>query len=330
MFSFGTPKNLVETNRCVIYAGNSFKVWHDSPWMPSGLRILFAVSGAIWKVVQKHFMTRTSTLWEHTLQRKYSKVFKAENSGMGARWFMNSTLLGRVGLDSETSVHKNQHQGCQGSFQVSNHPETNQQILGSQKMGSIFWHLEYEGWISSISKDIVFACHARWQWRWQQRKMCDSGRNLKCWDRWQKDRHWCETKNHSHSTQTTAHASLENEHVEFHSCWRDCWIMILERNITWLADSGWCAGTVSSLGSTNWVKQIDIEHQILWFFSEAKKRYTTGFRVRLVFACFFFGCQVNSIPSLKLTWHLKMDGWNTSFLLGWPIFRCYLSFRECI
>ena len=23
-----------------------------------------------------------------------------------------------------------------------------------------------------------------------------------------------------------------------------------------------------------------------------------------------------------------MDGWNTSFLLGWPIFRCYVSFRE--
>ena len=25
-----------------------------------------------------------------------------------------------------------------------------------------------------------------------------------------------------------------------------------------------------------------------------------------------------------------MDGWNTSFLLGSPIFRCYVSFRECI
>ena len=33
---------------------------------------------------------------------------------------------------------------------------------------------------------------------------------------------------------------------------------------------------------------------------------------------------------MKLTWHLKMDGWNTSFLLGSPIFRCYVSFRECI
>ena len=26
--------------------------------------------------------------------------------------------------------------------------------------------------------------------------------------------------------------------------------------------------------------------------------------------------------------HLKMDGWKTSFLLGRPIFRCYVSFRE--
>ena len=26
---------------------------------------------------------------------------------------------------------------------------------------------------------------------------------------------------------------------------------------------------------------------------------------------------------------LKMDGWNTTFLLGTPIFRCYVSFREC-
>ena len=24
-----------------------------------------------------------------------------------------------------------------------------------------------------------------------------------------------------------------------------------------------------------------------------------------------------------------MDGWNTSFLLGWPILRGYVSFREC-
>lgn len=35
----------------------------------------------------------------------------------------------------------------------------------------------------------------------------------------------------------------------------------------------------------------------------------------------------------KLTEHLKMDGWKTRFLLGWPNFRGmygYVSFRECI
>ena len=55
------------------------------------------------------------------------------------------------------------------------------------------------------------------------------------------------------------------------------------------------------------------------------------------------------VPSLKLTFsHLKMDGWNTSFLLGWPIFpglcqfqgvhfllkmgffQCHASFQGCI
>ena len=34
------------------------------------------------------------------------------------------------------------------------------------------------------------------------------------------------------------------------------------------------------------------------------------------------------LPSLKLTQLLKMDGWNTTFLLGRPIFRGYVSFRE--
>ena len=35
------------------------------------------------------------------------------------------------------------------------------------------------------------------------------------------------------------------------------------------------------------------------------------------------------IHSLTLTYHLKMDGWNISFLLGWPIFRCYVCLPEC-
>ena len=28
--------------------------------------------------------------------------------------------------------------------------------------------------------------------------------------------------------------------------------------------------------------------------------------------------------------HLNIDGWKMSFLLGWPICRGYVSFRECI
>ena len=34
------------------------------------------------------------------------------------------------------------------------------------------------------------------------------------------------------------------------------------------------------------------------------------------------------LSSPKLTYPLRMDGWKTSFLLGWPIFRCYVNFRE--
>ena len=35
----------------------------------------------------------------------------------------------------------------------------------------------------------------------------------------------------------------------------------------------------------------------------------------------------NALPETNNS-PLKMDGWNTTFLLGWPIFRCYVSFRE--
>ena len=40
----------------------------------------------------------------------------------------------------------------------------------------------------------------------------------------------------------------------------------------------------------------------------------------------FFGM----IPSLKLTWHLKINPWKRRFLLETIVFRCYVSFRECI
>ena len=34
------------------------------------------------------------------------------------------------------------------------------------------------------------------------------------------------------------------------------------------------------------------------------------------------------LPSLKLTWHLKIDHWKRIFLLETTIFRCCVSFRE--
>ena len=34
------------------------------------------------------------------------------------------------------------------------------------------------------------------------------------------------------------------------------------------------------------------------------------------------------LPSLKLTWNLKMTPWKRRFLLETIIFRCYVSFRE--
>ena len=42
----------------------------------------------------------------------------------------------------------------------------------------------------------------------------------------------------------------------------------------------------------------------------------------------FISWKNHTLPETNMA--LKMDGWNTSFLLGWPIFRGYVSFRECI
>ena len=39
---------------------------------------------------------------------------------------------------------------------------------------------------------------------------------------------------------------------------------------------------------------------------------------------------INSLPSLKLTYPLKIDPWKRRFLLETIIFRGYVSFREGI
>ena len=36
----------------------------------------------------------------------------------------------------------------------------------------------------------------------------------------------------------------------------------------------------------------------------------------------------SKLPSLKLTQPLKIGGWQTTFLLGRPVFNGYVSFRE--
>ena len=38
--------------------------------------------------------------------------------------------------------------------------------------------------------------------------------------------------------------------------------------------------------------------------------------------------RVGTLPETNSS-PLKMDGWNTTFLLGRPIFRGYVSFRDC-
>ena len=35
-----------------------------------------------------------------------------------------------------------------------------------------------------------------------------------------------------------------------------------------------------------------------------------------------------TLPEINSS-HLKIDGWKTTFLLGRPFMRCYVSFREC-
>ena len=40
------------------------------------------------------------------------------------------------------------------------------------------------------------------------------------------------------------------------------------------------------------------------------------------------GKDVFTLPETNSS-HLKMGGWKTSFILGWPICHCYVSFGEC-
>jgi len=44
--------------------------------------------------------------------------------------------------------------------------------------------------------------------------------------------------------------------------------------------------------------------------------------------CTLFSVSQRLLPSLKLTWPLKIDPWKRRFLLETTIFRCFVTFRE--
>ena len=46
------------------------------------------------------------------------------------------------------------------------------------------------------------------------------------------------------------------------------------------------------------------------------------------FTMFVYVLPTCTLPETNSS-HQKIDGWKTSFLLGWPIFRGYVTFRQC-
>ena len=79
-----------------------------------------------------------------------------------------------------------------------------------------------------------------------------------------------------------------------------------------------CLGAASTWATEKW-RQLQREEE---------EKSDLGFRVG-IFQDRYFSMELYTLPE-TYELHLKMDGCNTSFLLGSPIFRCYLSFRECI
>ena len=61
-----------------------------------------------------------------------------------------------------------------------------------------------------------------------------------------------------------------------------------------------------------------------WDFLGGSKRVWLGSLVELFFD--LLDHLGSTLPETNSS-HLKNDGWNTRFLLGWPIFRGYVSFR---
>ena len=83
-----------------------------------------------------------------------------------------------------------------------------------------------------------------------------------------------------------------------------------------------------------------MELQLLWILLESCSCLSTRCKQNCLPS--EFGSSINyrswsdcvyPIPVLTLpgtnSSHLKMDGWKTSFLLGWPPGRCYVGSMEC-
>ena len=83
------------------------------------------------------------------------------------------------------------------------------------------------------------------------------------------------------------------------------------------------AGSVHCFGSVFW-------RLLKWYLSSFWGELDTF--PSIVFSMWtwerFFHTASFTVPLLKLTWPLKVDGWKMNFLLGRPIFRGQVSFRE--
>lgn len=132
--------------------------------------------------------------------------------------------------------------------------ETKQQIWGSWKMGSIFKQVTGVWSLDIIDFNRLCFCLPC-----QVAVKVAAEKDVRFWAQFEEFR----------SVTTRSHdieLMWEKITVTLPSCFTGkltCWVsLVLQRNITWVADS------------RNWVKQIDVELQIRWFFIETKIRYT--------------------------------------------------------
>ncbi len=79
---------------------------------------------------------------------------------------------------------------------------------------------------------------------------------------------------------------------------------------------------------TDWGSQWPFAKVILIVASTNSWKLSQNWALERLGGWYFF-IESGPLPETN-SLHLKVDGWNTSFLLGWPIFSGYVSFREGI